>query len=1009
MRAGLCVGGPRRVTPVSLFGLASCLISAVCLSDSVRAQDLPVVGYTSADGLVHDEVHRIELDPHGFLWIAAAVAIARFDGERFTSYGLREGLDPGTGLNDLRFDGRGDLWIATNGAGIFRLDRRTLDASARFLRLPVGDGRASNRVNTLQVLDNGQVWAGTDAGLFTGTPAGEFRRVSLPGPGAHDTDTPPVFSLAASPSTLWVGTRSGAFRCDLSSAQCVSARPGAVYGLLLDRRNRLWIANQTGIERRMLGENSVLGQPEFLAAGLQVRRMFLGSETVLVTTADRRVISIDEPGARVLFTATDALFVNDVIEDASGNVWVATTAGLVGIRRQGITLFSTHQRLRPPHLLGLRRGAGGQPYVLSEDEWVHRIDGDRVTGVHLRLPKDVRRSSWRTTAAYLDGVGDVWLGTSSGLYRFTSPPFSATPVSITHSQVFTTTHGLAGQHVAEIFEDSNKDIWIAHVPDGPETLTIWRRRSSRFERLGVADGLPASSQLQAFFEDRHGAVWARLREGGLVRIRAGKGAVFGAAHGLPPFAFATLIDGRGHLWVSGTDSLVKVTGTAADVISAAPVLTGLSTPILSLAEAGSGRLFLGSYTGLHVFDPARKTFQRLSAFEGIPSGRVDALLTDRDGTLLATPGRRLIRVALPKPASPDRPLQCLLSTVRVGGLALPLPEAGLQRIDAPDIQPARNLIEIEFVGLSSRLSEPLAYEYRLEGVNDEWVRAPDRRVTYAGLASGRYSFEARATGSDGVSVSAPAVVTFRVLPPWYQRSWFVVSAIAAVLLVAYAAHRMQLAQVVRTERLRSRIATDLHDDIGASLSQIAILAEVARRRAGDREGALASPLSSIATTSRDLVDAMSDIVWAINPRTDSLTDLSRRMHRFAEETLGGADIALKFSAPSNDADLKIGSDLRRELYLILKESVNNITRHSGATEAVVDLSLVRHELRLEISDNGRGFDPGLRMDGNGVASMRKRAAAFGGTFAVDSAPGRGTRVSLRAQLRGQPRRSYAST
>ena len=208
---------------------------------------------------------------------------------------------------------------------------------------------------------------------------------------------------------------------------------------------------------------------------------------------------------------------------------------------------------------------------------------------------------------------------------------------------------------------------------------------------------------------------------------------------------------------------------------------------------------------------------------------------------------------------------------------------------------------------------------------------------------------------------------------------------------------------MRTERLRSRIATDLHDDIGASLSQIAILAEVARRRAEQTGPGVAEPLASIAATSRDLVDAMSDIVWAVNPRTDSLSDLTHRMHRFAEETLGGADIALQFTAPPDDVDLKIGADLRRELYLILKESVNNIARHSGASHAVVELTLARHELRLVISDDGRGFDPAVSVDGNGIASMRKRAAAFGGVFAIESTAGRGTRVTLAANLRGLPR------
>jgi signal transduction histidine kinase len=166
--------------------------------------------------------------------------------------------------------------------------------------------------------------------------------------------------------------------------------------------------------------------------------------------------------------------------------------------------------------------------------------------------------------------------------------------------------------------------------------------------------------------------------------------------------------------------------------------------------------------------------------------------------------------------------------------------------------------------------------------------------------------------------------------------------------------------------------------------------------------AVTEPLASIATTSRDLVDSMSDIVWAVNPRTDSLDDLVRRMHRFAEETLGAADIALTFSAPSTAGHLRLDPDLRRELYLILKESVNNIARHSGASEATVHLSQGHSELRLVITDNGRGFDPAARTDGNGVGSMRKRAALFGGVFTIDSAPGHGTRVSLVASLRRLP-------
>ena len=172
-----------------------------------------------------------------------------------------------------------------------------------------------------------------------------------------------------------------------------------------------------------------------------------------------------------------------------------------------------------------------------------------------------------------------------------------------------------------------------------------------------------------------------------------------------------------------------------------------------------------------------------------------------------------------------------------------------------------------------------------------------------------------------------------------------------------------------------------------------------RRRAETGNESISQPLAAIATTSRDLVDAMSDIVWAVNPRTDSLGDLTRRMRRFADETLGAADIVLDFTAPPEDVDLKLGADLRREIYLILKESVTNIARHSGASKARVDLQLVRHELRLSIADDGKGFDTSGSFDGNGLASMRKRVAQLGGELAISSAPGFGTQVKLSVKLR----------
>jgi signal transduction histidine kinase len=200
-----------------------------------------------------------------------------------------------------------------------------------------------------------------------------------------------------------------------------------------------------------------------------------------------------------------------------------------------------------------------------------------------------------------------------------------------------------------------------------------------------------------------------------------------------------------------------------------------------------------------------------------------------------------------------------------------------------------------------------------------------------------------------------------------------------------------LTRMLELEHIRTRIATDLHDDIGSSLSQIAILSEVARRPS---EAEDLDPLGSIARISRELVDSMSDIVWAVNPKRDNLLDLTRRMRQFAGEMLvpGGVDFSL--DAEGASADITLGADLRRQVFLIFKECINNAARHSGATRVDVVLAMSGVWLQLAIHDNGRGFDSGQLTQGHGLASMASRAKVLQGTFDIQSIPGSGTSVKL---------------
>jgi signal transduction histidine kinase len=226
----------------------------------------------------------------------------------------------------------------------------------------------------------------------------------------------------------------------------------------------------------------------------------------------------------------------------------------------------------------------------------------------------------------------------------------------------------------------------------------------------------------------------------------------------------------------------------------------------------------------------------------------------------------------------------------------------------------------------------------------------------------------------------------------------------------YFLYRYRVGRILEITNMRTRIATDLHDDIGANLTRIALLSEVARQDLSADQASGDSPLGSIARIARESVGSMSDIVWAINPDRESLLDLTRKMRQHADEVFTLRDITLHFGAPSANAGLRLGVNVRRDLLLIFKESVNNAARHSQCTEVRIDFRVDGPMLSLEIADNGIGFDPSVESQGQGLRSMKRRATSLNGTLDINSCPSQGTvvRVSLpwRERAANSLRRSY---
>jgi hypothetical protein len=248
-----------------------------------------------------------------------------------------------------------------------------------------------------------------------------------------------------------------------------------------------------------------------------------------------------------------------------------------------------------------------------------------------------------------------------------------------------------------------------------------------------------------------------------------------------------------------------------------------------------------------------------------------------------------------------------------------------------DLGSDERTVEFGFTAPSFRAGETMRFQWRLLASSEEWSPpGTARSIVLAGLTPGRYRFEVRALDGEGVT-SAPESVAFRIHPPFWQSGWFLGLASLALAGVVAVVYRARVARLIELERVRTRIATDLHDDVGASLSQIAVLSQFASRQATRGGDEVKGSLARITELSGSVVDAMSDVVWSINPARDRMSDLVHRMRRFAVDVFSETDVALALDLPADDADEPLSPEVRRQVFLVFKEALRNAARHAKAS------------------------------------------------------------------------------
>jgi ligand-binding sensor domain-containing protein/two-component sensor histidine kinase len=716
-------------------------------------------------------------------------------------------------------------------------------------------------------------------------------------------------------------------------------------------------------------------------------------------------------------------------EDSGGSLWLGTnTAGIMKLERHGFTTYEQHEGLLSVSSIFQDR-AGALCFrgsVLGDEKtsFFEGAKGDPLGGLpdyyHTRLgkfdglrftcfrPDSISDLGWKAEGVTLQARnGEWWVGAANGLYRFPAAVHfdqikTARPIA-----VYTTKDGIGKNDQFRLFEDSHGNIWISTISIRP--LSIWLRDTETIRDLSSNPALPADDGFaRSFGEDQFGNVWIGLSSH-LARYRNGTFTVFGASDGLPTGIITSIYpDQAGRLWIASARSgLIRIDHPDAErpefvCYSTSQGLSSDSTEVLSeqlIVEDLHQHIYICTGRGLDRLDPATGHFKHFTTADGLAAGLFRTCFRDSSGGLWFGMTGGLSHLVPEPDDRTEVPPTILISSLRVAGSRQFISALGDTDITLPGLAADQNEMEIDYTGLSFAAGEKLYYQYRLEGAESDWSSPTEQRTVNYHLAPGYYRFLVRAVNSDGVFSPTPATVAFKILAPIWQRWWFLALLAIAIASVVYVLFRYRLARLVELERVRTRIASDLHDDIGANLSLIAGLSDVLRQQAPWEEATFNERLALIATVSRRSVDAMSDIVWAVNPNRDHLSDLTQRMRRFANETLGPRGIEFRFESPVGDDDTRIDSDMRREVFLIFKEAMNNIVRHSESNLAEISLRSENGSAVLKISDNGRGFDLDRADCGQGLASMRKRAKNIGAELVLHSSPGRGLTILVKAPLK----------
>jgi len=989
--------------------------TAVC-SEFLAEHGCVIRNWDTEEGLPVSNVSAMAKTADGYMWIGTSSGLVRYDGVRFKTYYPENA----PALRDARISALltardGELWIGTSSGALVRF------AMGRFDEVSLGTTVPKAAVAYLAEDSRGTIWGIVErAGIFS------HRDGQTVFYGTNSLPSPMVWGITPDlQAGLWAVAKWRLMHFDgtkWSLAEGLPADFPRVSMITPRRKGGLWIAavGQTGLPS---GDR---GARIFKYEG---GRLIEDSVSVPWNQDSRRslprLLMEDGQGRLWLATRGAGIFVRDggkwqpisdspalsqaqanfIGEDEDKAIWIGMDGGgIYQLRPRSVAVLEPPSRIPSGCFWTVYPASDGSVWGGTDGNgifhwkngvWKHFECAQGLTNLHVNaIIEDRQKNIWAGTMGGLfvlrndrfksvtdvetlrlpvfalkeSRSGDLWLGTRNGLVQMNREA----------TNVFAREQGIPLGPINAIEEDRAGRIWVSIPPyrDGRSAgpvgpYGLFAKSGKRFEHIaeGKWAGEPHIRCLQA---DAAGGLWIGTISAGFFRLRDGKLTEFSREDGLPNNRIQAIVpDNAGNLWFCSELGI-------------------FGCPIQQLDDYARSR-------------NARLNWWRIQRSDGLPNksatgnGQPSAA-RGADGQLWFSNGNALTGFDPQHVIRSARLRPPLIEEIFVDGVAQ-APEANGRLRITTEIR----RVEIHYTSPNTSTPDLPTFWVRLKGFDADWVKQGKTRVITYDLQPGDYEFAVAVTGPDGSRLETAKPLQIEVVPRFRERA--AVRICAGVLFVAGIAAGVWWWERARSRRrlreleiqqamdqVRQRIARDIHDDLGAGLTEITLLSDNLRADIrGPDTGE--KTVERIAARARALTHEMDEVVWAINPRTDTLESLVTYLNDFAQERLTLAGIRCRLNTAAELPNLQLPADLRHSLYRAAKEALNNATKHAGATEVAITIEARADDLLFIVQDNGRGFDPGQPLKrGNGLKNMRTRLVEIGGSCEIQSSPGKGTTV-----------------